>query len=75
AFPGDNATAGLAAAASISGGAVSRVEVANGIITVVFNAKVDNYDLKLTPTGGGGSITWSCNGGSIPVKYLPLNCR
>jgi type IV pilus assembly protein PilA len=74
-FPVDNATAGLASAASIIGNAVSRVSVVNGVIDIAFNYKVDGKTMKLTPTGLNGSVAWTCSGGSIPARYLPFNCR
>jgi type IV pilus assembly protein PilA len=75
AFPADNAAAGLAAAASISGNAVSSVSVADGIITITFNHKVDGKAMEFVPASLSGSIAWTCRGGSVPPRYLPLNCR
>jgi type IV pilus assembly protein PilA len=74
-FPADNATVGLASAASITGNAVSQVSVANGVINITFNHRVDGKTMALAPTGLNGSVAWTCNGGSIPARYLPLNCR
>ena len=74
AFPADNATAGLDAA--IVGNAVTSVVNAGGTITVTFNAKVTaGATLILVPTAAGGSITWTCNTGTVDDKYLPANCR
>jgi len=75
----DNASAGLATAASISGDYVSSVTVANGIITVALagsaaSDKISSSNLTLTPADNGGSISWTC-GGSLPDKYLPSSCR
>ena len=75
AFPVDNAAAGLAAAASITGKAVSQVSVADGVISIAFNHKIDGKTMELAPTSSKGSVSWTCNGGSVPAKYLPLNCR
>ena len=75
-FPSNNASAGLAAAADIKGNAVTQVEVANGKITITYNAKVDNSKtLELSPTTGAGGVQWSCKGGSVAAKYRPSNCR
>ncbi|NVJ51140.1 MAG: pilin [Gammaproteobacteria bacterium] len=76
AFPADNAAAGLAAAAQITGNAVTSVAVVNGVITVTYNAKVENGNtIVLTPATAGGSIGWSCTGGTVDTKYRPANCR
>ncbi|MFN3965989.1 MAG: pilin [Silanimonas lenta] len=82
AFPTTNAAAGLAAAASITGNAVSSVEVgAGGAITVTYNntlggsPSANGTTIVLTPTLTDGGITWNCTGGSMPAKYRPANCR
>lgn len=77
-FPGANASAGLAAAASIKGNAVDSVGVSgNGVITITYNAKAEaGKIIKMTPTNANGSITWDCKTGSdINSKYRPANCR
>jgi type IV pilus assembly protein PilA len=77
-MPADNTTAGLAAAGSIVGNAVSSVTVTNGVITVQYNTKVeDGTQLDLSPRTGAGGIRWTCKPGATPVntKYLPANCR
>ena len=83
AFPTSNALAGLAAAASITGNAVTSVGVgANGVITVTYNGTLggnptaNNTTILLTPTLTAGGITWDCRtGGTIDDKYRPANCR
>jgi len=77
AMPASNAAAGLAAATDIKGNAVTSVTVGtNGIITVVYNSKVDDAKtVVLTPTVTSGGITWTCNAGTVDDKYLPSNCR
>jgi type IV pilus assembly protein PilA len=76
-YPADNAEAGLPNASSISGKAVSGVEIVAGVITVSFNDKVDSgATLLLTPNVTGGSLTWDCTrGGSMEAKWAPPNCR
>ncbi|KVX00808.1 pilin [Shewanella frigidimarina] len=74
-----NSKVGLAPKAKISGNAVTSVEVgATGSITVIFNAKVeDTKTVVFVPTfdATNGSVTWTCNTGSVDDKYLPANCR
>jgi type IV pilus assembly protein PilA len=75
-FPSTNASAGITAAASITGNAVNSVTVgAGGVITIVYNTKVaNNATVTLTPTDSGGSIAWACSG-SVESKLRPSNCR
>ena len=80
-FPGDNATAGVAAAGSITGKYVSQVAVTGaGLIQVTFgndvNSKVLNAVLTMTPTDNLGSVSWACTGDAVLVdKWLPSSCR
>jgi len=81
AYPGDNATAGLEAAASITGKYVSQVEVTDdGLIQVTFgndvNNKILNAVLTFKPANNLGSVSWSCIGDATLVeKWLPPACR
>ena len=80
-YPGDNATAGLEVATSITGKYVTQVEVTGaGLIQVTFgndvNNKIFNAVLTFTPTDNLGSIAWSCAGDATLVdKWLPPACR
>ena len=81
AFPADNATAGLEAAANIRGKYVQSVTVgANGVITVLYgfdaNANIAGDTLTMTPTDRTGSVEWACaNGAGLQNKWLPAACR
>lgn len=83
AFPGDNATAGLPAAADINGNSVTSVGVgANGVITITYNNTLggnppaNGMTIALTPTAALGSVTWACAVGAANLnKYVPANCR
>lgn len=79
-FPGNNTSAGLASATSISGRYVSSVDVTGGQITVKYNTSSANVAIKsqtlvLSPTTSAGSIVWSCSAGSLSPEYLPSVCR
>ncbi|MDR2186566.1 MAG: pilin [Azonexus sp.] len=79
-WPPSQASAGLAAAASIVGNAVTSVAVTadTGVITITYNDKVKAGDtLVMTPTTGtGGSVTWDCKaGGTVQAKWRPATCR
>ncbi|WP_417472432.1 pilin [Luteimonas mephitis] len=63
---------------------VSNVAIgANGVVTVTAKNTGNtaaNANLALTPsevTTGSGQLKWTCKGGgtTIPVKYLPSECR
>jgi type IV pilus assembly protein PilA len=80
-FPTRNESAGLAKSTSITGNYVSSVDLAPaGKITIAFGASKANSSIKtstlvLSATTQAGSITWSCNGGTVSDKYLPATCR
>jgi len=60
-----------------------------GVITITFSTAVapaSTNTILMTPTSGGaalasgtvptgGSIAWSCTGGSLVAKYRPSQCR
>lgn len=80
--PANNASAGLAGSASITGKFVDDVAVAGGIITATFsstapqraNEKINTSTLIFSPTFSGGSTVWKCRS-AISEKYLPVICR
>jgi len=77
-WPSVNASAGLAAAASINGAAVTSVAVADNVITITYNAIVSTAatTLLLTATSGSGGITWTCvTGGTLATALRPASCR
>ena len=75
-FPTTNASAGMAAATSITGNAVTSITVGTaGAITIVYNSKVlSAATVILTPTDGAGSVVWACSG-TVATKLRPSNCR
>jgi len=80
-YPGDNATAGLSAPATITGKYITQVEVtAGGEIEVTFgndvNDKILNAVLTVSPTNHDGSLSWACKGDDTLIeKWLPPACR
>jgi type IV pilus assembly protein PilA len=81
-FPSNNASAGLATAASIHGNYVSSVDVSAGTIVVAFqgpkaNDQIHNVALALSPVTNSGSIAWTCSGAgtTLPGRFLPSACR
>lgn len=84
-FPGNNFSAGLSAAASITGKYVSQVSVGTGgLITATMKGTgsvakgIESATLALSPTTSAGSIKWTCKSGTssgLKAKYLPSSCR
>ena len=80
-YPADNATAGLEAAANISGNYVTQVEVTGaGLVQITYgnevNVKILNAVLTMTPTNNLGSVSWACTGDvTLANKWLPPVCR
>ena len=58
---------------------VSGITITDGVITAVVDANTGTTgNLVLTPTevnAGSGQLVWSCTDSTIPVKYLPSQCR
>ncbi|MCP5143824.1 MAG: pilin [Gammaproteobacteria bacterium] len=76
-LPSTNTEAGMAPSGSITGNAVSSVEVgASGVITVTFTGNPIGGDtLELTPDTATGAVVWDCTGGDLEGKYRPSSCR
>ncbi len=78
-WPTDNAAAGIAQPASISGNAVTSVTIDESKITVVYNTKVESgVDLVMQGAATDGAVTWDCTataGGSLAAKLRPASCR
>ncbi len=79
--PQSNQEAGLGTTA-IAGGYVSDVSIKPDChIVVTFagssavNTQLRGQQIEMTGTPEGGNLTWTCDGGSIPDKLLPLTCR
>ena len=78
-WPSGNASAGLATDASITGNAVTKVTVKDGLITITYNDKVKkDATLLLSPTSGAGGVQWKCKvpkSDGVDPKWVPSNCR
>jgi type IV pilus assembly protein PilA len=72
-----------AATSNVTGIAIA---AATGQITATYSATAGNGTIILVPTSngsalaagtvpGGGSISWSCNTGTLIAKYRPASCR
>ena len=80
-WPSDNTAAGLATVdTQISGKYVVSVGVTDGLITVTYggddvNRTITGNELLMSPTGAGGSVTWTCRSDDLADKHLPAACR
>lgn len=75
-----NASVGLPAAiVSISGNAVTSVQVNQSRIIITYNGKVDNTNntiwVDALASTISGSVTFTCSGGTVLAKYRPSTCR
>jgi len=77
----DNGSQGIPAASDMAGRYTSGVAIANGTITATLGGRASSLVsgstviLVPTPNTNSGVITWSCDTGSVPDRYLPADCR
>ena len=79
-FATTNASVGLPAANTISGNYVTQVQlIVGGDVEVTFGNEVhpniNGATISMTPATSGGSVSWTCDRGAIPNKYVPSACR
>jgi type IV pilus assembly protein PilA len=84
-YPTSNASASVAAPASISGKYVASVNVnangSGGVIQATFGKQSNSFlfgqQIALSAINNGGSVSWTCKNAYTTVnsKYLPTSCR
>ncbi len=53
----------------------SHYEVKNGVISVYLDNKPQlQGQIVFTPSRGGNSVTWTCDGSSLPEEYRSDDC-
>ena len=74
-WPADEPAAGVST--TITGNNVSGIDLTNGKLTITYSndAKITGSTLILSPTFTGGSVKWTCSGGTLAGKYRPSACR
>ena len=76
-FPASNIEAGVAG--SITGGAVSDVDVSPGRVTVTFASppQIAGSRLVLSATTTAGALLWTCGGAGTTLdrRFRPSSCR
>ncbi len=63
---------------TITGNNVSGIAIGgSGQITITYSndAALTGNTVILVPTFTGGSVSWTCNTGTVAAKYRPSNCR
>lgn len=74
-WPASNLSAGVAAAASVVGNAVTSVAIAGNVITVAYNTKANSASCTWTATDNTGSISWVCSCIGLSTGQTPTVCR
>jgi len=83
-FPLNNASAGLATAASVSGKYTTGVDVSThvGVIQATYgnqaNTTISGKVFALSSIPSNGSVAWSCSNTTyttVQLQYLPTSCR
>lgn len=62
----------------ISGIAFTRTSATVADVTYTLtnlNSDINTTTVEFEGTGSNNGITWTCNGGTAPTKFLPANCR
>lgn len=78
-YASTNSSYGLADASSITGNDFISLDVGpSGRVTITYSndTAILGQTLVMMPTlASGGSLRWSCTGGTVRDKYRPSNCR
>ena len=79
-FATTNVGAGLPLGNTIVGNYVTQVQlIVGGDIQITFGNQahpdINGATISITPATNGGSVSWTCNRGAIPNKYVPSSCR
>ncbi|SEJ31398.1 pilin [Frateuria terrea] len=82
-WPLSNGLAGLSTSTDIKGSYVQSVSVDSGKITATYSSaspekastKINTKTLVLSPIANNGSVSWTCDKGTVDKKYLPSSCR
>jgi type IV pilus assembly protein PilA len=80
-WPTSNSAAGVSSPTQYRTDYVDRVDVQNvpsgGSVQITFSLAElgSNNTLIFVPTFVGGSFAWSCDQGTLPVRYRPPVCR
>ena len=79
-FPASNHDAGAPSPTSIQGNYVQSVNIASGVITILYgnqaNQAISGKSIELSgASSSSDSLTWACKHDSVPMAYLPTSCQ
>lgn len=75
-WPADNQSAGLPEADAFRREAVDSIAVLpEGRIEIRYNARAGDGTLVFQGESQTGSVTWTCEGGTLAAIYRPRQCR
>ena len=79
-FPASNQAANAPSPSSIQGNYVQSVNIANGVITILYGKKanqaISGQSIELSgASGSSDSLIWTCKHDTVPMAYLPTSCQ
>ena len=79
-FPASNQAANAPSPSSIQGNYVQSVNIANGVITILYgnhaNTAISGQSIELSGASNSGAVlTWTCKHNSVATAYLPSSCQ
>ena len=79
-FPASNHDANAPSPSSIQGNYVQSVNIANGVITILYgnhaSKAISGQAIELSgASSSSDSLIWTCKHDSVPMAYLPTSCR
>lgn len=78
-FPADNATAGLDPATAYTGKYVDSISVAGAVVSILYgnqaSSVISGLTVTMTAVQNQGSVSWSCDVGTVAPTYVPSACR
>ncbi len=75
-LPADQKTTGYETPAPTANVASIKIANGTGVVMIDYTKAAGNGSIFLTPIlQSSGELTWTCNKGTLPIKYRPANCR
>ena len=79
-FPASNHAANAPSPSSIQGNYVQSVNIANGVITILYgnhaSKAISGQSIELSgASSSSDSLIWTCKHDTVPMAYLPTSCQ
>ena len=79
-FPPSNQAANAPSPGSIQGNYVQSVNIASGVITILYGKKanqaISGQSIELSgASSSSDSLIWTCKHDTVPMAYLPTSCQ